>query len=642
MPIESIIIKNHKSIKKIKLNLNNKIVALIGINNVGKSNILEAINLIPAVNRSTSTIGRNSDLNFNLKENDFFRRGEQLSPNFSFEIKYLLSFQKEKRILINENNNKNKLLEDQANKVIKNCRQILSKYFEDKYFLQENYLFLVQQIKSILKEPHNFNMYNWKLSNAFPFLKFDTINTNIDNNDFLEKWLWAFLMKNYVFSEEEMSNIIVDILKLIKDFQELKETINLYNFSDKFFYLSTSLDVYGYTLLKVFEDVNIPNDSIKLEIMNNCFSSIIYHNENYHFFLKEIEELMPNTENIDSINKILRDEFSMVILNNKENQFSEYYGLYPEFSLKTNQSETFYRSTIVLIKKNDKGLECLEDIVKISEGLRNKLILKLNLEYCRKYKEREIILLLDEPDRGLHINAILELYKEFKEITEQTATKIIYTTHSPYLLGNIFLDYSNLWVVEKDNENNTVISEFSKQKVSELSATCIGKMSAITGNDYLIINSLNSGDYQYVTVEGPTDWHFYRWYNDKYHKNDKLVFVHINGKTNIQIPNIFQNLNLKYISLYDNDFSENELSQNLKIEKKKVLKYEYFLSKEIYDLESLLKLSIKKETHAKKIRAWTEKEMDKYYEQLLESQDTKEKVQLVFENIEEKWNDIYG
>lgn len=628
MPIQTIKIENYKSIKEIKIELKGKkLIPLIGINNVGKTNILEAINAIKISNKNNYNHYNPNNLNFRIVENNIRRENRNdISDDFSFEVKYSFTYKGESQtFLINKKKEISAILEQLVNKNIKICEGIVKKYFQNKYILQRNFVMFINALKLILNDPSGINIL--QTENSFPFKQNISFSNNIDD---LQKSFKNFLLSNYVFSENEITNILDELSKFIETFNELKNLVVNFDFSNQIFYISTVSEVYDN--FQIFAPIDLSQDLIEIKIYNNYLSALIYFNEDYENILVTINSLLNNKKQvsienmIEKANEILKEKFWLKILY----QDDENYIIYPEFYISNNNDKSFLYSNLVLIRKN-KEKEYNEPISLISQGLRNKLILKLNLEYCKKYSDKEIILLLDEPDQGLYINAILQLYEELKEITETTQTKIIYTTHSPYLLGHIFETYQDILIVEKDQNNKTIFTkEFHNITYQELKDTALEKMLPITGNDYLIMNAMNCRNFRYVTVEGKTDYSFFNWYNKNYFKKN-LYFVVIHGKDKIKLINYFKNINLKYISLYDNDFKREEL---------KAIKYQDVFPSElaIKDLESLLKNN--KNKHSKCINKNDTNKLDNYYQKLLENPETEKNVKDLFTYLDQKFGEL--
>lgn len=629
MPIQSIKIKNYKSIEEISIDLRNKkLIPLIGINNVGKTNILEALDSIKE--RNIKYRNPNSP-NFTVitDSNGLDKNYNGGSTDFSFEVTYSFTYKRKEHLFsINKSQEISpffeQLVKQLVNKNIKICEDIAKKYFQNKYILQRDFDYFIKSLKLILNDLSEINIL--RAESYFPFIQNLSFSNNIDD---LRKSFKSFLSSNYVFSEDEIINIVDELSEFIENFKELKRIVLSYDFSNKIFYISTTK---VYDNFQIFVPIDLSKDLIEMKVYNNYLSALIYFNEDYEINLEKIYDLLNNKKQtgiknvINEVNKILKDKFSLSILH----QNDESYIIYPEFYI---TDKNFLNSKLMVIKKNNQNLIYKEPISWLSQGLRNKLILKLNLEYCKTYSDKEIILLLDEPDQGLHISAILELYKELKEITEKTKTKIIYTTHSPYLLGHIFETYQDILIVEKDDKNKTILTkEFRNISCKELKDTALEKMLPITGNDYLIMNAMNCRNFRYITVEGKTDYSFFNWYNKNHFKKQNLYFVVIHSKDKFKLINYFKNINLKYISLYDNDFKREEL---------KAIKYQdvFLPESSIKDLETLLKIT-NKNKHLNCINKNDTNKLNNYYQKLLEDPETKNNIETLFTCLDQKFGEL--
>jgi len=92
--------------------------------------------------------------------------------------------------------------------------------------------------------------------------------------------------------------------------------------------------------------------------------------------------------------------------------------------------------------------------------------------------------------------------------------------------------------------------------------------------------------------------------------------------------------NLKYISLYDNDYKNNNF-----IDKKRIIKYnDVFSHKKIKDLETLLK-NIKDE-HLTLIKSDDFNKLNDYYQKLLQESETEENIKELFTYLKQKFGEL--
>ncbi|MEJ6952098.1 ATP-dependent nuclease [Natronospora cellulosivora (SeqCode)] len=88
-----------------------------------------------------------------------------------------------------------------------------------------------------------------------------------------------------------------------------------------------------------------------------------------------------------------------------------------------------------------------------SNGLRWYISLFVDI-LSRDYEDKSVLYLLDEPGVHLHVNAQKELLKLFSDLAKRN-NQIIYTTHSPYMINNC--NILNVRAIDKDEDGITKI-----------------------------------------------------------------------------------------------------------------------------------------------------------------------------------------
>lgn len=151
--------------------------------------------------------------------------------------------------------------------------------------------------------------------------------------------------------------------------------------------------------------------------------------------------------NSDGVRANARDNIEEKIKFNIEKRFNEFYTQEPvriRCELENKEFKTFISTSGDLMELTER-----------SNGLRWYLGLFIDtISYHNQESSTPIVYLLDEPGVHLHVNAQKELLKLFYELTDER-NQVIYTTHSPYMIDN--RDILNVRAIQKDENGNTRI-----------------------------------------------------------------------------------------------------------------------------------------------------------------------------------------
>lgn len=148
---------------------------------------------------------------------------------------------------------------------------------------------------------------------------------------------------------------------------------------------------------------------------------------------------------IDGNRKTVRNRIARKIQKNIEAEFNEFYNQEKiEF-----QVEFESRVFKIYILTDDKAMNLSER----SNGLRWYISIFVDV-LSREYKNKSLVYLLDEPGVYLHVNAQKQLLELFSRLAERD-NQVIYTTHSPYMIDG--RDISNVRAIEKVEGGNTKI-----------------------------------------------------------------------------------------------------------------------------------------------------------------------------------------
>lgn len=169
----------------------------------------------------------------------------------------------------------------------------------------------------------------------------------------------------------------------------------------------------------------------------------------YRFLLAagitEKEVVQAFEDPIDGNRKTVRNRIARKIQNNIEAEFNEFYNQEKiEF-----QIEFENRVFKIYILTDDKAMNLSER----SNGLRWYISIFVDV-LSREYKNSSFVYLLDEPGVYLHVNAQKQLLELFSRLAERD-NQVIYTTHSPYMIDS--RDITNVRAIEKVEGGNTKI-----------------------------------------------------------------------------------------------------------------------------------------------------------------------------------------
>lgn len=144
------------------------------------------------------------------------------------------------------------------------------------------------------------------------------------------------------------------------------------------------------------------------------------------------------------------------------------------------------------------------------------------------------ILIMDEPATNLHVNGQRELRKFLKEFAKENDVTIVIATHSPFLV-----DIDELDELRTVNSNKTgsasIYNEFSSYDPED-SDNLKPIKNALTIENHIILNP----DNYLVFVEGITDYNYLNAFKKILKNYDNVNFLPISGVGNIKDDNIKQ------------------------------------------------------------------------------------------------------
>lgn len=210
--------------------------------------------------------------------------------------------------------------------------------------------------------------------------------------------------------------------------------------------------------------------------------------------ITEEEVVQAFEDPIDGNRKTVRNRIVRKIQKNIEAEFNEFYSQEKiEF-----QVEFENRVFKIYVLTDDKAMNLSER----SNGLRWYISIFVDV-LSREYKNSSLVYLLDEPGVYLHVNAQKQLLELFSRLANRE-NQVIYTTHSPYMIDS--KDITNVRAIEKVEEGNTKIfkSAYDQNLSNNSKMETLSPLVQAIGAD-LKFNIGPSSKYNLIT-EGITDY----------------------------------------------------------------------------------------------------------------------------------------
>ena len=420
MKLERVEIKNFRSIKKATVEFDPPCRILVGINESGKSNILEALSLLNA-----SSEIKEDDLREALPDEDTIEFAE---------VEFVFEFQKD---------DLDELLESTASKILsktKNPRvasvgnegkKIKEIYNSDKF----SYIIDIKQNKKVGRFPWLSNQYKvfdgwFKTTNACP-----------------EDFTVEFEGRQYILREYEFIRK-ADFEELIPD--EYIEKVNKQDFN-------LLLNIPVFEIIKKMSSKNVliweydENNILpgSLNILEFAADPDICIPLKNMFLLAGIEADDIETD----IDELTNSEKKLQRLQNYFNKvarrttkhfrsvWKEYRGI--EFSLQANGD----RIVLGVREKN------VHDFARRSDGFKRFVSFLLMISVSVKVGQlRDTLLLIDEPDIGLHPSGAKYLRDELIKIAKKNY--VVYSTHSIFMIDQ--KDIGRHYMVKKEAECTSI------------------------------------------------------------------------------------------------------------------------------------------------------------------------------------------
>jgi predicted ATP-dependent endonuclease of OLD family len=211
----------------------------------------------------------------------------------------------------------------------------------------------------------------------------------------------------------------------------------------------------------------------------------------------------------------------------------------------------------------------------------------------RKNRTRNILFLLDEPASNLHTSAQQKILDAIKELS--TTSVVIYSTHSQHLINPKWLSGAYIVINDKISED-TLVGDMTFNDNSKIIAVkyfnYVGKGKGKTKTSYFqpILDALDYAPSllepipNIVVTEGKFDWYAFNYMNDVILKRSKINFYPGGGKDSLwDIIRLYLSWGTHFLVLLDGD------APGVKAKNMYKKELEPFLDDKIFTLQDILK-----------------------------------------------------
>ena len=508
---------NYKAIDCIKIDLNSiNLIPIIGLNETGKSSILEAIALFDYKNKykNYSEI-KNKFLNKELPIQILSEISMENIQNFNIDELTEIYIKKEIKIIINS---------------ISISSSVFLFDETDEEYVFQNLDDLFEKIKTIFEQLFN------EITKSKNFLLTRII---IEEGDYYYSDISKIQEKEIIFNY--MGN---DIKFLVEEFKikqyffryivdTLPKIIYINDFNDK---VPRNINIeerewfnYIDEMFKKHTDINIEKFEKLLDKEQRTKLSKVSKKLNRNLLLKW-EELHKNSQ--------IKEDFenSEISLNYKDKYFT--------FSIADNRK-------IVIDEDGDKERETIHfDIDQRSKGFQwfFSFFIKLYYNFQHTDEEYQSIILLDEPGVYLHSDFQKELLNILKKVSNNN--KVIYCTHLENLVNPNIIPIKTIKIATRENENIELKNYFEFSNNSRNLGDMTPLINALKLNSY----PYNYFDKKILLVEGMTEVIFFKLLQEKKLLDKEIVIIPLGGASQIStLVSLISGLSKKYVLLLDSD-----------------------------------------------------------------------------------------
>ena len=454
MKIKSIIISNYKSLGEERnvLLLEDNITALIGKNDSGKSNILEALGNISFIHHI------NDD--FFSKKNRYTNRNIVITAELKFtekECQQLLIDSKNPKTVFKFYSSDDIEFEGAFSSIFNHDEELKNAI----YYIEDNIL-------------NYFKVYGKYTTKKF----IESIDEKLDRLLEIDSKIWVKYKKSLneilevlILQEQDMASreYNEECYTLIRHIETIKSKIKKkYKLLPVIYYRTKEEELQSIYNL----------DEIKSAIKTKkglLYKFMVVTEAPLEEFIKAIESNDENERNkcINSIKEKVKY--------NIQKEFNYFYEEDENVKIKVN----FENNCLKIFIKTKEHTTYLDER---SNGLKWFLNLFIDLAYGN-LENKTIIYLLDEPGVYLHVNAQRELLVLLKNLCNKGG-QVVYTTHSPYMIDTE--DIINVRAIEKDENGVTHIFNNAYDNKFNSSSKRLDKVNIVTEGitDYMYFTAM--------------------------------------------------------------------------------------------------------------------------------------------------------
>lgn len=465
------------------------LVILIGENNVGKSNILRAMNIIKVKNIDTNSKS-NKELLINSKPNNVQYINSALEIKLmDKEYQYGISFENYNISIINNFPN------ERINKIIKKIK-------EDMIRLLDKYISIVNNLERDYDENIFKNSFEKKLNSInLEELKFEQLKKDYERLEGQIKNFRGFCNNNYKDLEDlqqeedflDMGEIQLEVEEIQKEFKSGEEmqsnTLMHTKIPSIIYYKRMNLQDNDLTISK--EDIDKDNKTNFFTPLFNKIEGVIDDIRTAYAYYNDkttvINELKKSL--YTRIKETFSKEFNMLS--------SKVFGKH-EYDFKIEFDGEYIK---LLIERDNESITLSEQ----SEGFIWFFEFFFQFYFIYDLQVWDIVL-IDEPESHLSIPSIRELRNILKEIAKEKGITFITTTHSPFFVDIDYLD--EIKIVKKKKEGYGVeivnFGDIDTHKEADTLKEIIDAFGLGNLNRDIITNPNN----KVIFVEGITDYNY--------------------------------------------------------------------------------------------------------------------------------------
>lgn len=505
-----------------------ELIILIGENNVGKSNILDAINTIIRARESTIFLNFKNCLPDFRGYNDCLPKLKLVykdDENSSYDLE--LNINEDGNLeLINNLPKDTKIIKPELNldKVIKEFESKFSSYTKEMmdYGYTDKLNIIKNDYDNIINSEENINTKYETLKESYIVLnKFfkdfiDYYNNRVYYNDRKIKHLKFIDLEAIAYTEQKEVETYKDTIKEKYDIDFIPNIV-----------------LYEEKHIKDEDLITTPEKIKDSKFFNSLFKAINYKTS-IIATAYEKAKINPGYKDQyqDDINKKLKDIVSK--------RFNELYyqalGTQEySFEIKLEKDEIY-----LSMKQNGNIITLAQQSV----GFKWFFNFFFNFLYTNELKAGDIVL-MDEPEIHLSIPGRRDLRKFIKKFAKDTGITFIATTHNPSFVDIDYLDELRIIKNNKDGRGVKIQSNFSALADDE-----VDTLDSII-NSFGILRSDLTREYKIIFVEGITDYNYLTAFKLLYNKDkeDKKEYD--------------KKLNIVFIPIYGLGKDDNEMEKKL-------------------------------------------------------------------------------